>query len=69
MNGNHNPINTMKTKRMYIAPECMQYPMPAGWLCQSIKVSGDEKVTNGDHIGFSKSYGGTIWDDGDAEEN
>ena len=54
---------------MYIAPESMEYPMPAGWLCQSIKVSGDEKVTNGDDIGFSKSYGGTIWDDGDAEEN
>lgn len=55
------------TKKMYVAPECVAYTLPAGSLCQtnntSITINSTTPVTNSNDIGFSKGFSGGVEDD------
>ena len=48
---------------MYVTPEILAYALPTGSLFQTIKVSGETPVTDGNDIGFSKGFGGGVEDD------
>ena len=51
-------------KKKYFAPTCEAYMLPAGSLCQSIKVSGGT-VGEKEDIGFSQKFWGLV----DEEES
>ncbi|MBP5360916.1 MAG: hypothetical protein J6129_05495 [Bacteroidaceae bacterium] len=54
------------TKKMYVAPECVAYTLPAGSLCQtntSITINSTTPVTDSNDIGVSKGFSGGVEDD------
>ena len=53
----------MRIKKSYIAPESTAYSLPSGALCQTINVSGGNKVDNPGDIGYSQKFWGGVEDD------
>lgn len=53
----------MKIKKSYIAPTGTTHTLPAGRLCQTINVSGGNKVDNPGDIGYSQKFWGGVEDD------
>ena len=52
------------TKKMYVAPECVAYTLPAGSLMQQqMSVNNSTPISDSNDIGFSKGFGGGVEDD------